>query len=278
MAEKIRLDALLVDLGFFASREKAQTTIMMNGVRLAGTVVNKAGKQINLEDFREHYEADQNYLIVEDKLSPYVSRGAYKLEAAHKTFNLDLKDKVIMDLGSSTGGFTDYCLQMGAKKLISIDVGKNQLHYKLQNHPQILSLEGINFRYFDPESLPEKLQVDLVVADLSFISSLLILQKVKELYLAKSSKLSFVSPLNLVFLIKPQFEAGKEIMDKCQGVITDNQIRERVLTEVLKGIVDLGFVIESTIESPLKGAKGNIEYLAMLKLCCEENSHFFQSS
>ncbi len=252
---KIRLDKLLVDLGYFDSREKARTCIMMNGVTVAGKLLNKAGEQINAEKFYAELELNPDYIKVDDKLLPYVSRGAFKLKAAHEAWELDFNDKVVLDIGASTGGFTDYALQNGAKTVIALDVGKGQLHYKLQQDSRVINLEGVNFREVESLSSLTNIPIDIVVIDVSFISLVTILDKLK----------SLIMDVQIIALIKPQFEAGKEIMDKCQGVIKDPKIREEVKDQLIVKIKNLGFEILGIIESPIKGAKGNIEYLLRLR-------------
>lgn len=259
---KTRLDDLLVELGFFPSKEKARTCIMMNGVDIAGKLENKAGKQINKDKFLSEYEQNPDYLKVDTKLLPYVSRGAFKLEEAYKSFGIDFKNKNILDIGASTGGFTDFALQNGASKSIALDVGKGQLHYKLQQDERVLNLEETNFRHWQMNEVD--FQVDIVVCDVSFISIVTILEKLKNLIKDYSDK--FSEDLNIIFLLKPQFEAGKEIMDKCQGVIKDEKIRREIFHKTVTKIQDLGYTLKSTCDSPIKGAKGNVEYLLQLDL------------
>jgi 23S rRNA (cytidine1920-2'-O)/16S rRNA (cytidine1409-2'-O)-methyltransferase len=259
---KTRLDDLLVKLGFFPSKEKARTCIMMNGVHLAGKLENKAGKQINSEKFFIEFENNPDYLKVDSKLLPYVSRGAFKLEQAYKSFGLDFKDKHLLDIGASTGGFTDFGLQNGALKSIALDVGKGQLHYKLQQDARVINLEETNFRHWHMNEVDFK--IDIVVCDVSFISIVTILEKLKELIEEASEK--FSENLDIVFLLKPQFEAGKTIMDKCQGVIKDDKVRQGVCLKTKERIMDLGYLIKAQEESPIKGAKGNVEYLLDLRL------------
>lgn len=259
---KTRLDDLLVELGYFPSKEKARTCIMMNGVEVAGKLVNKAGAQINKERFLEIYDENPEHLKVDSKLLPYVSRGAFKIEEAHKRFNLDFKNKYILDIGASTGGFTDYALQNGALSSIALDVGKAQLHYKLQRDDRVINLEGTNFRHWDMKDI--EFQVDLVVCDVSFISIVTILDKLKELIISRSNR--FNKDLDIIFLLKPQFEAGKAIMDKCQGVIKDEKVRREIFHKTVTKIQDLGYELKLTCDSPIKGAKGNVEYLLQLKL------------
>lgn len=259
---KTRLDDLLVELGFFPSKEKARTCIMMNGVQVAGKLENKAGKQINKERFLLEYEASPDYLSVDSKLLPYVSRGAFKLEEAFKKFDLEFKGKNLLDIGASTGGFTDFALQNGASMSIALDVGKGQLHYKLQQDSRVINLEETNFRHWDMSGIDFK--IDMIVCDVSFISIVTILEKLKELINFCSDK--FSKNLDIVFLLKPQFEAGKTIMDKCQGVIKDEKIRREVFHRTVTKIQDLGYELKLTCDSPIKGAKGNVEYLLKLNL------------
>jgi 23S rRNA (cytidine1920-2'-O)/16S rRNA (cytidine1409-2'-O)-methyltransferase len=273
-SEKTRLDTLLVELGYFNSKQKAQTCIMSNGVTIAGKLTNKPGMQINLEKFYEALETNPDHLSVEDKLSQYVSRGALKLKAAHEAFGLDFEDKLVLDIGASTGGFTDYALQQGASQVIALDVGKGQLHYKLQNHPQVINLEGINFRDWDGviasvQGKPDiTFSCDIVVTDVSFISLIKILEQLLKIFCTSliTSSNANKERLEIIALIKPQFEAGKEIMDKCQGVIRDEKIRAKVLEETLMKIDKLGYKFLGIVESPIKGAKGNVEYLVYLDM------------
>ncbi len=267
---KIRLDKLLLDLGYFDSREKARTCIMMNGVSIGGRLYNKAGEQINEEKFYAELELNPEYIQVDDKLLPYVSRGAFKLQAAHQAWGLDFNNKVILDIGASTGGFTDYALQNGAQRSIALDVGKGQLHYKLQQDPRVVNLEGVNFKEVQCSML--KVQGDsnisMIVIDVSFISLITILEKLKSLIKDTLSieRSAFSNDPQTIALIKPQFEAGKEIMDKCQGIIKDDVMRKQVLEKVLRQIEELGYINKGLIESPIKGAKGNVEYLVYLQL------------
>lgn len=249
MAKK-RLDQILVERGFYDSRQKAQTAIMSNFVKVNNQLVNKAGTQVNETKLDE----DPNYILVEDKSCPYVGRGAYKLEKAMQVFDIDFKDKVVMDVGASTGGFTDLALQNGASKVIAIDVGKGQLDYKLRNDERVLNLEETNIRSLNKEEIKD--EINLVVLDLSFISIIKVLDVLKEL-----------SPnAKFMFLIKPQFEAGKSIVDKCKGIIKDDQIRQEVLDQTLEQIQNQGFKLLGLEESPIKGAKGNIEFISYFEL------------
>lgn len=244
---------------------------MMNGVKIAGKVLNKSGEQIDETSFYQELEINPDYIEVEEKLLPYVSRGALKLKAAHENFGLDFRDKLILDIGASTGGFTDYALQNGAKQVIALDVGKGQLHYKLREDTRVVNLEETNFRDWDYQSLQDDSKaiqyIDLVVIDVSFISLLTILQRLKEISgLLCCRTHCNDDKLQVIALLKPQFEAGKTIMDKCKGIIRDEAVRAKVVMETKAKIEALGYEIKSELESPIKGAKGNIEYLLELVL------------
>jgi 23S rRNA (cytidine1920-2'-O)/16S rRNA (cytidine1409-2'-O)-methyltransferase len=262
MAEnKIRLDQFLYEYAYFESRQQAQTAIMTGGVKVAGKPATKAGTQLNLKKTLVELEKSADYVqIVSTGVSKYVSRGAYKLEKAHKEFNLDLNDSIVFDIGASTGGFTDFSLQHGAKWVIALDVGTNQLHAKLKQNSQVISLEKTNIKDFSYTDLKELAKenafnvndIGFVVADLSFISILKIVTKLKELF-------SEAEPA-FIFLLKPQFEGTKELINKCKGIIRDDKVRLGIKEEVLAKLAN-EFEILSCMESPIKGAKGNIEYL-----------------
>lgn len=259
--EKVRLDQLILDLGYFDSREKARSAIMQGCIYIDGNKLDKAGHQINLKKFYEKLDQNSEYLKVDDKLQRYVSRGAFKLEAAFKEFNLNFIDAVVFDIGASTGGFTDFSLQHGAKKALALDVGKAQLHYKLQQDKRVVNLEGINFRNFTVNDLERILQeqdlkrVDYLVSDLSFISLTKVAARIVEL-----AKLFNPAP-RIVLLLKPQFEAEKAIIDKCKGIIRDDKLRDEIITQLLRDLEKLGLKLKNKVECPVKGTKGNIEYL-----------------
>ena len=279
MQNKIRLDQLVFELGYFDSKEKARSAIMQGCIKIAGKLIDKAGHQINSEKFYTELDANPSYIEVDDKLQKYVSRGAFKLEAAFKTFDLDFHEAIVLDVGASTGGFTDFTLQHGAKKVLALDVGKGQLHYKLQHDSRVLNLEGINFRNFslgdlirvlDGVSLEEKTKddkehfiaaesnhshrLDFIVSDLSFISLTKVADRILEI--AKH-----FNP-RIILLLKPQFEASKEIADKFRGIITDEKIRDKIIKDLLEKLSKSGLQLKQMIESPIKGTKGNVEYLA----------------
>ena len=279
MQNKIRLDQLIFELGYFDSKEKARSAIMQGCIKIAGKLIDKAGHQINSEKFYTELDTNPSYIEVDDKLQKYVSRGAFKLEAAFKTFNLDFQEAIVLDVGASTGGFTDFTLQHGAKKVLALDVGKGQLHYKLQHDSRVVNLEGLNFRNFSLEdlikvlnsvSLEEKTKddkktfiitesnhshrLDFIVSDLSFISLTKVTDRILEI--AKH-----FNP-RIILLLKPQFEASKEIADKFRGIITDEKIRNEIIKDLLEKLSRSGLLLKKIIESPIKGTKGNVEYLA----------------
>jgi 23S rRNA (cytidine1920-2'-O)/16S rRNA (cytidine1409-2'-O)-methyltransferase len=238
---KKRLDVLLTELGYFESRTKAQATIMAGRVFIDGKKIDKPGTK-----FKEIKNVE-----IKERLK-YVSRGALKLKTAYEEFNLDFKDKVCMDIGASTGGFTDFMLDKGAKKVYAIDVGYGQLHYKLRNDERVVNLEKTNFRYFDEPELYEKF--DVIVGDLSFISITKIFENAMK-YLKKDGI--------AVFLVKPQFEAGKGKTEK--GVVKDEEIRKEVLFNIVSFVFDSGYFVNDVCISGIKGAKkGNVEFLILI--------------
>lgn len=237
--KKTRLDLAVFERGHTESREKAKALIMAGAVYVNGQKQLKAGTNVTEDDVIE----------VRGEKMPYVSRGGFKLEKAMNEFGLTLEGKVCMDIGASTGGFTDCMLQNGAVKVYAIDVGYGQLAWKLRSDERVVNLERTNLRYVTAEQIPEKL--DLAVMDVSFISIRLILPAVKAL---------LKDGADLVCLIKPQFEAGREEVGK-KGVVRD----EAVHREVVQGIVDfaptLGLSVLGLDYSPIKGPEGNIEYI-----------------
>lgn len=238
-----RLDELLVMRGMAENRSRAKALIMGGKVRHGTEILDKAGKEYPVEIDLE-LEAPQKY----------VSRGAEKLEGFLTAYPWPVTGKRILDIGASTGGFTDYLLQAGAESATCVDVGHGQLHYKLRQDERVTNLERINARHLTPEQLPHP-AYPVIVMDLSFISLKLILPVAWE----------FLEPGGLmVSLIKPQFEAGKEEADRFRGVITDPDIRDRILRDVLnfadKNLTECE--LTGWCESPIKGMNGNLEYLA----------------
>ena len=239
--KKIRLDQLLVEKGLAESREKAKRLILAGQILVDGHASPKPG----------HPLAPDHTILVKET-ARFVSRGGDKLEGAMEAFELDLTDKVCLDIGSSTGGFTDCMLQHGASKVYAVDVGKGQLHWKLREDDRVIVMEGTNARYLTAKDIPEP--ADFASIDTSFISLTKILPAVKQLLKPGGE---------IVSLIKPQFEAGKEAVDKGRGVITDPVIHEKVVSKVRTfGTEELGLTWLGLSTSPLKGPKGNIEFLA----------------
>lgn len=240
---KERLDILLVRGGFFASREKAKTTIMAGQVYVNGQKEDKAGMKFDVDSVLE----------VRGKTLPYVSRGGLKLEKAVKSFGLNLEGLVCMDVGASTGGFTDCMLQNGAIRVYAVDVGHGQLAWKLREDDRVICMERFNARQLSPEDLPE--QVSFSSIDVSFISLKLILEPVMSV-LKEGGR--------IVSLIKPQFEAGREKVGK-KGVVRDPKVHEEVITEVISYAAKIGLTPEELTFSPVTGPEGNIEYLACFR-------------
>ncbi len=245
---KERLDVLLVNRGLAQSREKAKAIIMSGIVFVDNQREDKAGttfdEKVNIE--------------VRGKTLQYVGRGGLKLEKAIKTFEVDIKDKVCMDVGASTGGFTDCMLQNGAAKVYSVDVGHGQLDWKLRNDERVVCMESTNIRYVTPEDIAELL--DFASIDVSFISLTKVLGPVKEL-------LTDVG--EIVCLIKPQFEAGREKVGK-KGVVRDKKVHKEVIEMVMDFARTLEFRLLHLDFSPIKGPEGNIEYL--LHMTKDENA------
>lgn len=253
---KVRLDVLLVERGLAESRAKAQAIIMAGQVRIADQVALKPATTV-----------DTSATLTVDTGPRFVSRGGEKLDGALEAFGIDVKGFVCVDVGASTGGFTDCMLQRGAEKVYAIDVGKGILHWKLRNYKRVVVMEKTNARYV--ESLPEP--IDFVTVDASFISLKILLPVVKKWLLP--SPLRGTPPnffeigggrRGVVALIKPQFEAGKKDVSRGDGVIRDPEIHKQVLLDVLGFVQQEGFQIRGLIKSPLLGPKGNAEFLVWL--------------
>ena len=241
----MRLDKYIVDKKIVDSRNKAQSLIS-NGFVL---VNNKIKTQVA-------YNVNDSDIIRISQHEQYVSRGAYKLIAAIDKFHIDLKNKVVLDIGSSTGGFTQVCLINGAKSIYAIDVGKNQMDQKLRQNPKIKLYEGVNFKDFNTSTYKKK-KIDVIVVDVSFISLTKILKKIQEV---------FPYSLKLIVLIKPQFELGKEIIKANHGVIRSKKLWEKAIDIVTSLARELGYKINKNyIESPIKGGDGNTEFLMYLE-------------
>ena len=241
---KERLDVLLVQEGYAASREKAKAIIMAGDVFVDGQREDKAGTT---------FDPSKIKLEVRGSTLPYVSRGGLKLEKAIRQFGLLLSDKICMDIGASTGGFTDCMLQNGAKTVYSVDVGHGQLDWKLRNDNRVVCMEKTNFRYMVPEDIED--EPDFASVDVSFISLTKILLPARALLKENGE---------MVCLIKPQFEAGKEKVGK-KGVVKEPAVHEEVIRKVVDFADLLGFEILHLDFSPIKGPEGNIEYLVHLR-------------
>lgn len=241
---KERLDVLLVNMGLAPSREKAKALIMAGEVFVDGNREDKAGASFNPEGIN---------IEVRSKQLKYVSRGGFKLEKAMDVWGIDLSGKVCMDIGSSTGGFTDCMLQSGAERVYSVDVGRGQLDWKLRNDERVVVMEQTNFRFLTPADIPEK--IDFASIDVSFISLDKILIPARNL-LSDHGR--------IVALIKPQFEAGKGKVGK-NGVVRDVSVHEEVIERAVSFADFVGFKILGIDFSPIKGPEGNIEYLMSLE-------------
>ncbi|HAQ08033.1 MAG TPA: TlyA family rRNA (cytidine-2'-O)-methyltransferase [Bacillus bacterium] len=242
--KKERLDVLLVERGLCETREKAKRTIMAGLVYSNENRLDKPGEKV-YSDLP---------LTVKGNALPYVSRGGLKLEKALKVFDLDVKGKTLLDIGASTGGFTDCALQNGAEKSYALDVGYNQLAWKLRQDERVVVMERTNFRYVKPEDLTEGLP-DFASIDVSFISLRLIFPVLKTLLAAGS---------DVVALVKPQFEAGREQVGK-KGIVRDRKVHEEVLARILAFALDEGYDVLNLSFSPITGGDGNIEFLLHLQ-------------
>jgi 23S rRNA (cytidine1920-2'-O)/16S rRNA (cytidine1409-2'-O)-methyltransferase len=242
--KKERIDVLLVDQGIIDSREKAKRTIMAGLVLADGERVDKAGTKVPVDAV----------LTLKGEISPYVSRGGLKLKKAVEAFHLNLKDKIVLDIGASTGGFTDCALQEGARLVYSLDVGYNQLAWKLRQHEQVIVMERTNFRYCTPADFDQG-QPDFATIDVSFISLRLILPALKEIISADGE---------VSALIKPQFEAGRDEVGK-KGIVRDPSVHEKVLKRTAEIAEEAGFAVINIVPSPIRGGEGNIEFLMYLR-------------
>ena len=240
---KKRLDVILFERGLSESREKAKISIMEGLVYVDNQKSDKPGS-MHKEDCKIEVRGVKN---------PYVSRGGLKFEKAVNIFNIDLRDLVTMDIGASTGGFTDCMLKNGCKKVYAVDVGYGQLDWKLRNNPKVVNLERTNIRYIDKSLISD--EIDFFSVDVSFISLKLVLPVVHEII--KDGALG-------VCLIKPQFEAGKEKVGK-KGVVRDKKVHREVVENIVNFCVENGFAVLGLDFSPIKGPEGNIEYLMLVK-------------
>ena len=244
MAFRQRLDLLLVERQLAPSRERAQSLILAGKVLVNTERIDKPGKSVDLD----------SELVVQAQDHPYVSRGGVKLAGAIREFQIEVPDRIALDVGASTGGFTDCLLQHGAKKVYAVDVGYGQLAWKLRQDPRVVNWERTNIRYLDPLNLADPIQ--LAVVDASFISLRLILPKLYELMTVGSQ---------LLALVKPQFEAGRKEIGK-GGRVKEEAVHARVLNEIIEAAIILGFRILGNCESSIQGKKSqNIEYFVHLE-------------
>ncbi|QGG46540.1 TlyA family RNA methyltransferase [Heliorestis convoluta] len=241
--KKERLDLLLVEKGLAESREKARATILAGLVRVNGQRIDKAGTQI----------PEDAEVSVESNACPYVSRGGFKLARAVEAFELSLQGYTVLDVGASTGGFTDVALQNGASRVIAVDVGYGQLAWSLRQDERVRSLERTNIRYVTAEQLGEKAQIATI--DVAFISLEKVLPAVKEL---------LEPPGYVIALIKPQFEAGKDKVGK-KGVVRERKVHREVIEGLVQWSLDHDWKVLGLDHSPITGPEGNIEYLLWLQ-------------
>lgn len=247
MSNKERIDVLLVEKNLVDSREKAKKIIMAGLVYIDNVRIDKPGQKI---------EVDSN-IIVKGNPIPYVGRGGLKLEKAIKEFNICLEDKIALDIGASTGGFTDCMLQNGAKKVYAIDVGYGQLAWKLRSDDRVVPMDRTNVRYLKIEDIGELAQFASI--DVSFISLTLVLPVVKNLLCENGE---------MVALIKPQFEAGRDKVGK-KGIVRDKNVHKEVIIKIIEFCNNISLYIKDITYSPIKGGDGNIEYL--IYITKEEN-------
>ena len=239
--EKTRIDYLLVEMGLAPTRAKSQALIMARSVLVDGAVVDKPGREVNRE----------SVIVVKEGL-PFVGRGGVKLSGALEAFDINVEGLTIVDIGSSTGGFTDCALKRGAKKVYAIDVGKSLLDCHLRNDPRVVVLEGYNIRHFDPALITDP--IDMAVIDVSFISLDKVLPKARELVRENGAVLA---------LVKPQFEAGKGRVGK-GGIVRDEAIHREVVDKIKAFALGLGFRVAGEALSSITGAKGNREFWVWL--------------
>jgi 23S rRNA (cytidine1920-2'-O)/16S rRNA (cytidine1409-2'-O)-methyltransferase len=236
----MRLDQLLAARGLFPSREQARRSIMAGEIRVAGQIMDKPGAAV-AEDAAVEVVARP----------PYVSRGGGKLAAALDAFAVDVTGRVCLDVGASTGGFTDCLLQRGAARVYALDVGRGQLDWRLRQDPRVVPMEGVNARHLAADALPER--CDLVVVDVSFISLLKVVPAL----------LPHLQPGGLLLtLVKPQFEAGRAAVGK-GGIVRDEAVRRHVIDDRVQQLAALGLERRGLIDSPVAGAEGNVEALAL---------------
>ena len=244
MKNKERLDVLLVERGLFDTREKAKRAIMAGLVYTNEERLDKPGEKVKVD----------TPLVVKGNVLPYVSRGGLKLEKALKVFDVNVTDKVLLDIGASTGGFTDCALQNGAKRSYALDVGYNQLAWKLRQDERVVVMERTNFRYVTPADLTGEMP-NFATIDVSFISLTLILPVLKTLLVPGS---------DIITLVKPQFEAGREQVGK-KGIVRDSKVHLQVIEKIIHFSIAQGYIVRDLSYSPITGGDGNIEFLLHLR-------------
>lgn len=243
MAQKVRLDQYLTENGFFETRSRAKAAIMAGQVLVKGQRIDKAGTMID----------PASEVRVKGQHCPYVSRGGLKLEKAIREFGLVLEDAIVLDVGASTGGFTDCALQHGARKVYALDVGYGQLAWSLRQDPRVVVMERANIRHMTEADLPAGF--DLITMDVSFIS----------LHIVIPASRRFLRPGGgMLALIKPQFEAGRERVGK-HGVVKEREVHRDVIEQIIRMVNDEGFQVKELSFSPITGAEGNIEFLIYLR-------------
>ena len=254
MSEKIRLDLLLFQRGLVTSREKGKNLIKNGNVFVDGKCADKAGAMLN---------GNEN-IEIQGETPRYVGRGGYKLEKVLESNSIRLNGKVCMDIGASTGGFTDCMLQYGADKVYAVDVGTNQLDEKLRQESKVISMENTNMRYLKPEEIGEA--VDFAAMDVSFISVTKLLEPIRVVLKENAC---------IASLIKPQFEAGRENIGK-GGIVKDRKVHLQVLKNILRAFEENGFLPLWMSYSPIKGTDGNIEYLLLAQKREESREDFIE--
>lgn len=254
---KERLDKYLTDLGYFDTKSKAAAAILAGHVKINDTYITKAGFQINL---------NKEYEIVV-KSMPFVSRGGFKLKKALETFNVKIENRICFDAGASTGGFTDCLLQNGAKFVYAVDVGYGQLDWKIRSDKRVKTIERTNLKICSKEDIYSENEpiADLLVSDLSFISLTKVLENLKKLLNPEFHE--------MICLIKPQFEAGKEKVEK-GGVVKDKNVHIEVIKNVIHFAAGIGYKINDLTYSSIKGPSGNIEYLVWLSTASDNEKTF----
>jgi len=242
--KKERLDILLVKRGLVESRENAARLILAGLVKTEGQLLTKPGMKIN-----------ETVKVDIEKSEIFVGKGAKKIESAYKKFKLNFNNKIIADIGASTGGFTDFALSKGAQKVYAVDVGYGQLAYKLRQNVKVINMERNDIRSI--EKFPDK--IDIFLIDVSFVSLKKILPKIKEIIKNQNHK------AEVVILVKPQFEVGKKIADKFKGVIKNKKIQQKIVREISKFVAEEKFAVISSTKAAVQGEKGNQEYFLYLR-------------